>query len=276
MKAWIVLSDGHSGHDEGLLNPDSLDANDNPLYLSAVQESIWDTVIQAKDFLDTNYKRADKWLIHLAELVQGNMHKDSLLTAKMWLQFQWAKDTLRPILGMKGMKGARFLQGTSWHEYSDGSGSKTITDSLAKEFPKLNFKSMNQSRILADDLLFAWTHHGKSSSKLPFHEGNAARNTAKNNYWEALSYGERCPDISFSAHTHKPDKGTYDKLTKDGEFFTTTHVITAPLCGPGAYSRKVANPSSYWVGCNVVLSDDIGIKVVPFYKRLYDYHLEEI
>jgi hypothetical protein len=48
------------------------------------------------------------------------------------------------------------------------------------------------------------------------------------------------------------------------------------MCGAGAYSRKVANPSMYYVGMHLVLTDGHGFEVIPFYKHLQDYVMEEI
>ena len=275
MKCFVVISDQHTGHQHGLVNPDSQDDTEKPVNLSAVQESLWDLLMQTKDWVDTNCKKYDKWLIHLGETVQGNKYQDSLQTAKMWLQFRWARETMRPLLDMKGVKGARFLQATSWHEYGDGSSSKEMCYTLQAEYPKLDIQQMNQSRMLADGVLFEWTHHGSGTSKRKYLEGNSAFLDAKDRIINHIIEDKRCPDLTFTAHTHKPSKATASILS-NGEYISNTQVITPPMCGPGAYSQKVANPAIYYVGCHVVLADKHGFEIVPFYKRLFDYHMEEI
>lgn len=270
MKAFVVISDQHTGHKQGLLNPDSED-DGKPIHLSAVQESLWEITQSVRDSLP---KKAEKWLIHMGETTQGNQHKDDLLTAEMYLQFKWSAEVLHPFLDT-GFKGVRFLQATSWHEYGDGSSSKLMVELLKEKYRKTDFLRVAQSRIAVGDLLFEWTHHGSSTSKRKYLEGNAAFLDAKDRIINHIIEGKRCPDITFSAHTHKPSKSSASILS-NGEYVSNTQIITPPMCGPGCYSRKVANPSMYYVGMHVVLTDGIGFDVIPYYKRLYDYTMEAI
>jgi len=246
-----------------------------PVPLYPVAESLWSLTKEVRDWVEKNCKKYDKWLINLGETTQGNEFKDDLLTAEMHLQFKWVAETMYPFLDMKGMKGARFLQATSWHEYGDGSSSKLMVELLKARYPKLDIKQMNQSRMLVNNVLFEWTHHGSSTSKRKYLEGNAAFLDAKDRIIQHLVERKRVPDITFTAHTHKPSKNTASILS-DGAYIENTQIITPPMCGAGCYSRKVANPSMYYVGMHVVLVDKHGFEVVPFYKRLYDYVQEEI
>jgi len=269
--AFIVISDTHTGHKNGLVNPDSELEDGVPVPLYPVPESLWDIVITAADFVQKNCKKEDVHLIHMGETVQGNKYTDSLLTAEMSLQFKLAKDTLKPFI-TKNLKSIRFLQATSWHEYGDGSASKLMRE-LIKAKHQIDVKQMNQSRVKVGDLLFEWTHHGSATSKRYYLQANSAFLDAKDRVMFHNAEKIRCPDITFTAHTHKPSKATASILS-EGEYVSNTQVITPPMCGPGAYSRKVANPSIYYVGCHVVLTDGRGFEVIPFYKRLFDYDME--
>ena len=272
---FIVISDQQTGHKQGLVNPSSEMEEGVPVPLYPVAESLWSLTKEVRDWVEKNCKKYDKWLINLGETTQGNEFKDDLLTAEMHLQFKWVTETMYPFLDMKGMKGARFLQATSWHEYGDGSSSKLMVELLKARYPKLDIKQMNQSRMLVNNVLFEWTHHGSSTSKRKYLEGNAAFLDAKDRIIQHLVERKRVPDITFTAHTHKPSKNTASILS-DGAYIENTQIITPPMCGAGCYSRKVANPSMYYVGMHVVLVDKHGFEVVPFYKRLYDYVQEEI
>jgi len=275
MKCFIVISDGQTGHKQGLVNPASEMEDGVPIPLYPIPKSLWDITEDVRDYVDTNCKKYDKWLINLGETTQGNAYKDDLLTAEMHLQFKWAAETMYPFLDMKGMKGARFLQATSWHEYGDGSSSKLMTEMLKAKYKKLDIKQMNQSRMLADDVMFEWTHHGSATSKRKYLEGNAAFLDAKDRVINHLIEGKECPRITVTAHTHKPSKAEASILS-NGEYIDNLQIITPPMCGPGAYSRKVANPSMYYVGMHVILADKHGFEVLPFYKRLIDYTLEVV
>ena len=143
------------------------------------------------------------------------------------------------------------------------------------KYPKVDVKQMNQYRALIGDTLLEFTHHGSATSKRKYLEGNSAFLDAKDRIINHLVEGKRCPDLTFTAHTHKPSMATAHIL-QDGKYVENTQVITPPMCGPGCYSRKVANPSMYYVVMHVVLTDGIGYEVTPFYKRLLDYELEVI
>lgn len=273
--AFIIISDQHTGHKNGLISPKSEMEEGVPAPIYPTAQSLWDITVQVRDWVNANCKKYDKWLINLGETTQGNQYQDDLLTAEMHLQFKWAAEAMYPFLDMKGMKGARFLQATSWHEYGDGSSSKLMVEMLKAKYQKLDIKQMNQSRMLVDNVLFEWTHHGSATSKRKYLEGNSAFLDAKDRVINHIIEGKKCPDLTFTAHTHKPSQAQASILS-NGAYINNTQVITPPMCGAGAYSRKVANPSMYYVGMHVVLTDGHGFEIVPFYKHLQDYVMEEI
>ena len=273
MKCYFIISDQHTGHKQGLINPDSELADDVPIPFYLIPRYLWDITEEARLWVTTRYPKSEKWLIHLGETTQGNKYPDDLLTTDMSLQFKWAAETMHPFLKMKGMRGARFLQATSWHEYGDGSSSKLMVEMLKFKYPKLDIRQMNQARFAVGDALFEWTHHGSGTSKRKSLEGNAAFHDAKDRLILHLVEDERCPDITFTAHTHKPSKATASILS-NGEYIENTQIITPPMCGPGCYSRKVANQPIYYVGMHVVVTDGITWSVKPFYRKLKDYMVE--
>ena len=275
MKCYFVISDQHTGHKQGLVNPDSKLKEDVPIPLYPIPRVLWEITEEARLWTMQHYHKAHKWLIHLGETTQGNQHTDDLLTADMSLQFKWAAEVLYPFLNLKGMVGARFLQATSWHEYGDGSSSKLMVETLKYKYPKLDIRQMNQARTLVGNTLFEWTHHGSGTSKRKYMEGNSAFLDAKDRLILHMIEDERCPDVTFTAHTHKPSKATASML-KDGEYLENTQIITPPMCGPGSFSRKVANPSMYYVGMHVVVTDGITWTIKPFYRKLKDFMTEVI
>lgn len=272
---FIVISDTHTGHKQGLVNPDSKLEEDVPVPVYPVAESLWQITEEVRNWVNENCKNYNKWLVHLGELTQGTEYKEDLLTTSMFEQLKLARETIYPFLDMPKMKGARFLQATGWHEFDDGSSSKESAYVLKAKYPKLDIKQMNQSRTLVNDVLIEWTHHGASTSKRKYLEGNAAFLEAKDRIIHHLIERKRCPDLSFSAHTHKPSQNTASVLS-EGKYIRNTQVITTPMCGPGCYSRKIANPDMYYVGMHLVLVDKHGFEVIPFYKRLVDFHYEEL
>lgn len=282
---FIVISDAHSGHREGLTNPTSKLTDKLPIKgkpkkrkvgLTAFQEILWGITKDVRRWVNHNCKDYDKWLIHLGETTQGNRFSDNLMTTDMNEQRTLARDTIEPFAKMEGMKGARLLQATSWHEFGDGSMSKLLADELQMKHQYLDVQAINQSMMNVNGFRFLWTHHGPSTSKIKHLEGNSAYNASKNRIFSYMSEKERIPDIVFTAHTHRPSWGT-SHILSEGEYITSSQIITPPMCGPGAYSRKVANPEIYYVGMHVVLVDDLNIpKIKPFLVKCTDYILETL
>ena len=275
MKCFIVISDRHTGHKRGTVNPSSKMDEDVPVPLYPTAESLWEIVETAANYVNVNYKKADKYLIDLGEAIHGNLHTDDLLVSDRDVQIRLSKEALAPFLGMNKLKGVRFLQASSWHEMGNGTASKLLKEQVKFEHPKLDVQHANQTRMMIGDVLFEFTHHGSATSKRKYLEGNSAFLAAKDRIINHLIEGKKCPDLSFSAHTHKPSVAKASILS-NGEYINNTQVITPPMCGVGAYSRKVANPDLYYVGMHVVITDGIGFEIIPFYKRLFDYTVEVV
>ena len=113
MKAFVVLSDRQVGHKQGCVSPDSELEEGVPIPFYPIAESLWDIVINVCDWVDTNYKKAEKYIIDVGETTQGNKMRDDLLTAEMHLQFKWAAEGLDPFLKLRNVKAVRFMQATS-------------------------------------------------------------------------------------------------------------------------------------------------------------------
>jgi len=280
---FMIAADKHSGHREGCCNPNTELTDDVPwegkpsthkVNLTATQQSIHGITEETIDWTKHNGKGFDKWYIDLGEVMQGNKHIDNLQTADMDEQRQIAIDTIKPFLRM--CVGARIHQATSWHEGSNGQNSKGVVSELKEAFSNKDIRHANKSRIVIDNFMTQFSHHGANTSKIKHLEGNAAYNAAKNMLIEGLIENERVPDLVFSAHCHKPSMGTAHELA-EGKYHSCTWAVASPMCGPGAYSRQVANPNSYYVGMNVVMIvDGKLLHIEPIYKKLYDYTVEVI
>jgi len=279
--ALIIRSDGHSGHREGHCSPDTKLADDVPFLgragkhkvsLTATQQAInkvgEDTIL----WTNNNCKGYKKIYIDLGEVMQGNKHIDNLQTTDIDEQKMIAVDVIKPFLRI--CETAYFMQSTSWHEGINGANSKAVASELKGVYKSKNIQRMNKLRLVIDGFMIQFSHHGISTSKYKHLEGNAAYNAAKNMLNESLIENERCPDLVLSAHCHKPSKGTAHVLS-EGSYHSCTWAVTSPMCGPGAYSRQVANPHAYYIGMNVIqIVDGKLLNIEPIYTRLTDYVLE--
>ena len=280
---FIVRSDAHSGHREGHCSPDTELADDvpiqgragkHPVSLTAVQQAIHKVSEDALLWVKNNCRGYQKWYIDLGEVMQGNLHRENLQTSDMDEQKMIAVDTIKPFLSV--CKGGRFMQGTSWHESSNGTNVKNVVSELKGRFKSKDIQFMNKLRVNIDGFTIQFSHHGVNTSKIKHLEGNAAYNAAKNMLNESLIENESYPDLVFSAHCHKPSWGTAHVIS-GGRYHTCSWAVTAPMCGPGAYSRQVANPSKYYIGMNIVqVVDGKLLHIEPIYARLSDYVMEEL
>ena len=279
--AFIIRSDAHSGHREGHCSPDTELADDVPfrgrpgkhkVNLTTTQQAIGRVAADAIAWTKNNCKGYKKIYIDLGEVVQGNKHIDNLQTADMEEQKTIAVDTIKPFLRMCGK--ARFLQATSWHEGMNGQYSKAIASTLKGLYKSKDIQRMNKLWLDVEGFLIQFSHHGANTSKYKHLEGNAAHAAAKNMINESLIENERCPDLVFSAHCHKPSMGTAHVFS-EGQYHSCTWAVTSPMCGLGAYSRQVANPNKYYIGMNVVqIVDGKLLHIEPIGARLTDYVLE--
>jgi len=279
--ALIIRSDGHSGHREGHCSPETELADDVPMKgqatkhkvnLTATQQAIHRVGEDAVTWVKNNCKGYKKMYIDLGEVTQGNKHIDNLQTSDMDEQKAIAIDVIKPFLRMCDK--ARFMQATSWHEGMNGQYSKAITSTLKGLYKSKDIQRMHKLWLDIDGFLIQFSHHGANTSKYKHLEGNAAHAAAKNMLNESLIENERCPDLVFSAHCHKPSKGTAHVFS-EGKYHSCTWAVTSPMCGPGAYSRQIANPNSYYVGMNIVqIVDGKLLHIEPIGTKLTDYVLE--
>ncbi len=279
--ALMIRSDGHSGHREGHCSPNTKLPDDVPMRgragkhkvtLTATQQAInkvgEDSILWTKN----NCKGYKKIYIDLGEVMHGNKYINNLQASDIDEQKTIAVDVIKPFLRMCDK--AYFMQATSWHEGNNGANSKAVASELKGIYKSKNIQRMHKLRLNINGYTVQFSHPGANTSKIKHLEGNAAYNAAKNMLNESLIENERCPDLILSAHCHKPSWGTAHVLSK-GRYYTCSWAVTAPMCGPGAYSRQVANPHAYYIGMNIVqIVDGKLLHIEPIYTRLTDYVLE--
>ena len=247
-------------------------AGKHKVNLTGVQQAIHKVGEDAIAWTKNNCKGYKKVYVDFGEVMQGNKHIENLQTSDMDEQKTIAVDVIKPFLRMCDR--AYFMQATSWHEGINGANSKAVVSELKGVYKSKDIQRMNKLRFDVDGFLIQFSHHGVNTSKAKHLEGNATYNASKNMLNESLIENERCPDLVLSAHCHKPSMGTAHVLA-GGEYHSCTWAVTSPMCGPGAYSRQVANPNAFYVGMNVIqIVDGKLLGIEPIYTRLTDYVME--
>lgn len=280
--AVVIITDGHSGHDQGLAHPDTELKDDLPMKgepthrqinLNPTQLQLYDIVTTARTWLGKNCRGWNKILINHGEIIQGNKYPDNLMTQDLYEQVKMGFDTFAPWMDI--VDKVYLHQATTWHEFGNGSASKLIGDMLRMKYKK-PVRHAHKFRFDIDGFLLQTTHHGPATSKRKRLEDSAARWAAHDKIMVGKIENEPIPDLVVTAHTHKPSWGTAHVLANGG-YETCDWIITPPMCGAGAFSRKISGQDAYYVGMQILqIVDGSLVHVEPFYTRIIDYEREVI
>lgn len=278
--ALYIVSDKHTGHVHGLTNPNSdlkemVPMKGKPVYsqvhLNAIQQAIWEVTAEARKWGGHNLQDYDKYLIDLGELIQGNEHTDDLMTDKLNEQRKLAREGVEPFLELSGMKGARMYYATPWHDGGAGDAPETIADELQQKYLDLDIQAQHKSIIDIDGFKVQFSHGGPSPGKRFRLQPNGAYWAAHDLILRNTAEGEVIPDLVVTAHYHQASRAK-PSFFIDGEWVSCEWMTTPPLCGPGAYSRKVANPDYFYCGMSIVqIVDGKLLHIETFTVKLKDY-----
>ena len=279
--AAVIITDAHSGHDQGLTSPDTELKDDLPMqgeptyrkvHLNATQEVLHELILEGREWIGKECHGWKKMLVHAGEVIQGNKYTDNLLTNDLYEQVKMSFDTFKPWMNIIDM--VRLHQATTWHEFGNGSASKLIADMLKMQYKDIDVAHANKFRFDIDGFLLETSHHGPATSKRKRLEDSSAKWSAHNKLQVGLIENEPIPDLVVTGHTHKPSWGT-SHILSEGKYYTCDWIISPPMCGAGAYSRKIGRQDSYYVGYHIVqIVDGTLVNVEPFFARLYDYEKE--
>lgn len=277
----IALADQHTGHENGLLNPNSkaklmlpIEGQDayTDVPVTPFQEDMWELVETAKDWVDENCKDMKKIVVHHGEVCHGvDKYPENIKHDRLHTQVELAADTFKPWRDYP----IRLLTGTGWHEAGQGSMAKFVGDKLTSM--GMEAKVSHRRRIRLGDFIWDMTHKGPTTSKRKRLESNAC-------FWEAhdnltrYAFDQRideCPDLTTSGHCHVPSMGSATFLS-DGEFITSTNMVCPPLCGPGAYSRTLSK-AEYTVGLTIIVVVDGKLHhIEPVFRTFTDFVEEKL
>lgn len=278
--ALYIISDRHAGHVHGLTSPHSelkemVPMKGKNVYskvnLNAVQQAVWQVTSEARKWGGYNLQDYDKYLIDLGEVIQGNQYPDDLMTDKLHEQRKLSRDAVEPFLELSGMKGARIYYATPWHDGGAGDAPETIADELQQSYLDLDIRAQHKSIINIDGFRLQFFHTGPSPGKRFRLQPNGAYWAAHDLILRNTSEGEPIPDLVVTAHNHLPSRAK-PYFFIDGDWVGCEWMTTPPLCGPGAFSRKVANPDYFYCGMSVVrIVDGKLYDIETFSVKLYDY-----
>lgn len=269
-KVLVFLSDMHSGHVLGLLNPTTVlqdeDQSTGEIVsyspkLTATQEYLW---VLYQLYLEEIARIAAGAPIQIyfdGDVTQGNAFHEQLVTTQLAGQLLIAAANLRPLVSLPGVQVMRFASGTGVHVFKEGSAPVLVKAQLEAEFPAIDFKVMQHGLVDIDGFLVDYAHHGPSSGIRMWTEGNQLRYYLKSLMLEEIVHGKVPPRFVFRAHFHEYVRETV--RVKGKVEYEADIVLLPSWCGMGEHGRKAT-------GSKLRLSNGLIVLVVEDGK-LVDY-----
>ena len=235
-----ILSDPHSGHISGLINPDTLIQDDEKrqvkFSLNDRQEYVWNVYSKG---VEETFKLAGKdnvLLFCLGDLTHGNKYIPELMSTRGADQYAIGTQIFDPWLqSHKNVKAIRFVFGTAAHNFGQGTSEIVISERLQDKHPELDIRSYYQAVCKVLDKSFDIAHHGSPTGRRIWLHGNEARYYLRDIMLTALTHGEKPPDVVLRGHRHV----FVDEIVTEGDY--KSRIIIAPaLCLPGEFAIQVA------------------------------------
>lgn len=235
-----IMSDPHSGHTSGLLNPDTLIQDDQKkqvkFYPNERQEYVWNVYTKG---IEETFKLAGKdniLLFCLGDLTHGNKYIPELMSTRGADQFAIGTAIFDPWLqGHKNVKSIRIVFGTAAHNFGQGTSEIIISERLQDKHPELDIRCYYHAVCKILDRTADFSHHGPPTGRRLWLSGNEARYYLRDIMLNALIHNEKPPDLVLRGHRHVP----IDEVVTEGDY--KSRIIIAPaLCLPGEFAVQVA------------------------------------
>lgn len=252
-----AISDTHSNHKLGLLNPETVLFQEDPSTKKLVpwkpkllptQDWLWECFQEDRAKVDALAGSDEIVLIHDGDMCQGaNGNGRELVSSRLSDQFAMARDTLMPWFKMPQVRRGVFLKGTGYHEMGEGSAAMTVGEMLSAKTGKPIEVPYHATAEIAG-LRFDLAHHGPPPGIRNWLRGNVLRLYTQSLMDDALKEGEAPPDVVLRGHYHQLASETVTRRAR-GRRWETLAVILPSYCGIDDYARKVAkSPDHLTVG----------------------------
>ena len=281
-KIILIMSDMHSGHKLGLLNPETLieyedeDGNieKHTPDITKAQEYLWDVYTWGLEEVRKLAGKSPIYAWHNGDLTQGSAsgkYPNNTVTPRDSDQITIAFFNLLPLMKMKNLKAFRVVYGTGWHVFNDGSSERVVSKMLKFAFPKIDIRSMYHSLANFGVVRIDVAHHGPSQSKRIWLEGNIARRYLRDLILKAVVAGDIVPDLVARAHIHQ----AIDEVVKVGKYESRI-IVTPSLCFITEFARKVMRSISTIENGMVAFEVVDGVLSKPYwFTRKKDFRTRE-
>lgn len=271
------LSDFHSGHSLGLLNPDTVIVREGQdpkrFVLGTTQEYIWsDIYVDCINRLETLAEERPVTVFLNGDITHGTRYLEAVFAPSIADQVQIAKWCLLEILRRRKLhvRHIRFLLGTAAHTL-DGSTEQLLCDQLAAEYPQINIGVCGHGlyNVGVGDVEIDVAHHGPGVGTRQWTQPNTARAYCLSLMMGCIARGQEPPAVVLRSHRHRclSSDGGYETVRYAGR---ETHMIVTPgLCGMNGHGQQVTQSlGEQDHGIFAFLIGNKKVEVIPMVKTI--------
>jgi len=239
----VVLSDIHSGHKLGLLNPDTelFDNNSKKPYkppITEAQEYLWELYMYGLGEIKQITKGKDVYVLILGDVTHGNKHQDQTISTRMADQISIARSALRPTIQMKNVKAVRFAIGTGSHEFGEGSSALLLEEIMKEEYKGKDIKLVTHGLLNVGGKLIDYAHHGPGVGMRSWLHGNNLRFYLRDILLREERAGNKKPDLVLRGHVHGlAFESLYE--VENNSLVKRSIMIVPSMCMMGEFARQV-------------------------------------
>lgn len=251
-------ADIHSGHQLGLMNPDTQLLDDSgpeiqvrTPQLNSIQHWLWPNYTADMENVFALAGKGGKVTFILdGDITWGAKYPDQLVSARAADQFTIAVANLAPWYEHKALKNTWLVQGTESHEWGAGSAPIAVAQFYSSKLSKVSTKCIQHIRPNVDGVVMDVDHHGPPPGGTVWVDGDALRRYTKNVMLRDLLAGKEPPQVLVRAHYHR---GIHETVRVQAG--NRTHVCEAFVlpcyCGLTHYARQ-ASRSGAELSCGMV------------------------
>lgn len=255
-----LVSDTHAGHEAGLANPaaEIVDLHTGETHgraPNARRDWLWGHYAADVAAVLAFAGGAPITLCHLGDATHGNARPEDVGELAQHAQVTLAAANMEPWRA-GNVTGIELVAGTSWHEFSVGNTTALLMDLLQGTWPGVRVQAHQHPLVAAGGVVFDLAHHGPPPGSRKWLEGNGLRLHVKDRMMRDLERGHTPPQVMAFGHYHTL---AYEVVTLKwgGNVYTTTGLLCAPYCLPGAYAVQASRSTPYVeVGVAAFACDD--------------------
>lgn len=241
------ISDPHSAHKLGLLNPETKLYTQTPhgikkveINFNEVNEYLWNLYVNKCIAKAIEYADGDDVVLFVTgDVTAGEKYTQEVISPLISHQLEMAKDIYLPWFEYKNVKSVRFASGTGSHVFGVGSAEILVAEYLKPYFPKVDIGVVfhGLAKIGDTGVKIDYAHHGPYGGSRNWLRGNVARYYLQSLMQDELDAGNIPPQLVLRGHYHTPVEESYTKRC-NGHKYRSQIVIAPSMCILDDFARQ--------------------------------------